>query len=310
MRVFVLLVLGVVLLMGCGTGSEPDSGSEQGEEQAVVPAPAEPPREGEVLSFDGVPIAFSSFGEGEPTLVLIHGWLCHRGFWARQAKELMEHYRLVGLDLAGHGKSGHEREGWPLSAYGEDVKAVVEELGLERVVLVGHSMGGMVALEAARLMPERVVGVIGVDTFHNAATQVDPEVWERRMQRFEKDFKGSCEESVRKFFSETADPSLVRKATSSMCRSSPEMAISLLRQHGAYDLAAALRRVEVPVRTINSDMYPTDVQGNREFSPGFDMTLMEGAGHFPMMERPEEFNRLLVDAVGLVTGAAPSASGR
>ena len=64
-----------------------------------------------------------------------------------------------------------------MSAYKDDVQAVVEQLGLERVILVGHSMGGPIALEAAPELADRVLGVIGVDALHNADQEWPPEVY-------------------------------------------------------------------------------------------------------------------------------------
>ncbi len=67
-------------------------------------------------------------------------------------------------------------------------------------------------------------------------------------------------------------------------------AIAILRSLEDYDLHTAVRAATVPVRCINSDMYPTDIEANRRIWPGFDAVVMKGAGHYPMLERPDEFN--------------------
>src|SRR5262245_35459020 len=113
---------------------------------------------------DGVPIRFEATGAGEPALIFVHGWALDRRIWDDEVKRLSARHRVVALDLAGHGDSGGGRTEWTLAAFGEDVKAVAESVGAKRVVLVGHSMGGPVVLEAARRMPERVSGLILVDT--------------------------------------------------------------------------------------------------------------------------------------------------
>src|SRR5512141_88263 len=109
-----------------------------------------------VVSFDGVPIAFSSAGHGDTTLVLVHGWACDRTFWAAQIQPLSTSYRVVAIDLAGYGQSGVNRREWSMRAFGQDIAAVMDSLRLRNVVLVGHSAGGYAVLEAARLRPQQV----------------------------------------------------------------------------------------------------------------------------------------------------------
>ena len=116
---------------------------------------------------DDVKIAFTTEGIGEPAVVFVHGWSCDRSYWRNQMSLFAEQYQVVAIDLAGHGTSGVERDDWTVEAFGGDVAAVVKKLGLEKVVLVGHSMGGPVNIEAARLIPDRVVGLIGADTYHD-----------------------------------------------------------------------------------------------------------------------------------------------
>ncbi|NIP15292.1 MAG: alpha/beta hydrolase, partial [Gemmatimonadetes bacterium] len=65
---------------------------------------------------------------------------------------------------------------------------------------------------------------------------------------------------------------------------------------------AAMRDARVPIRAVNGDLYPTNVEGNRKYAPGFEAVIMEGVGHYPMLERPEEFNRHLAAAVAALVG--------
>ena len=101
-------------------------------------------------SADGTSIRFQVDGAGEPTLVLVHGWALDHCLWDGQVPWLSKTHRVVTLDLAGHGGSGRARAQWTMNAFGQDVQAVVEAVGMNAVILVGHSMGGPVVLEAAR----------------------------------------------------------------------------------------------------------------------------------------------------------------
>ncbi len=273
--------------------------------QAPPPAPEEPApaahappavTEGTAASVDGVPIAYSVEGEGEVAVVLIHGWSCDRSYWREQIEPLMAAYEVVSIDLAGHGSSGVERGEWRLAAFGADVKAVVEALDLEKAVLVGHSMGAPVALEAAALLPGKVLGVVAVDALHDADSRPDPEQWQRRIESYENDFSGTCSQFVRSMFLDTADPDLVESTAMDMCAAAPEIATALIGRFGEYDTAAALKAAGVPVRAINSVVYPTNVEGNRRYAD-FDARFFDGAAHFPMLVIPEELNRQLLEVL-------------
>ena len=121
---------------------------------------------GVVESFDSVPVSYSQYGKGDVTLVFIHGSCCDSRYWYKQITFFARKYPLVTIDLAGHGHSGLNRKKYTLSAFGKDIKAVVDKIGAKKVILIGHSMGGGVIAEASLLMPQRVVGLIGVDTLH------------------------------------------------------------------------------------------------------------------------------------------------
>ena len=117
-----------------------------------------------VPSKDGTPISYEIYGLGEPSLVFVHGWSCDARYWRAQLSHFSKNHRVVVLDLAGHGHSGLTRMRYTMKAFGEDVQAVTEATNSQKVILIGHSMGGLVSLEAARLLPQRVIGVIGIDT--------------------------------------------------------------------------------------------------------------------------------------------------
>jgi len=288
-----------LVLLACGGAPPP------GPPAAAGPTPRVP-GPGTAVAADGTPLAYTLAGAGSPALVLIHGWMCDQSFWAAQVPALAAAHTVVTLDLAGHGLSGTTREGWPLMALGADVQAVVEQLGLERVILVGHSMGGPVALEAARLMPDRVIGVVAVDSLHNAELKYDPEQMAGLLAAFEQDFVATCGQFSSSMFAAGADPALVEQVTAAMCDGSPEIAMTLFRQFIDYDMGTALAAVTVPVRCINAAGYPTAIEINRKYHPDFDAVIMDGVGHFLMMEKPEAFNQHLAEIVAEIVGTATS----
>jgi pimeloyl-ACP methyl ester carboxylesterase len=256
-------------------------------------------------SFDGVPIHYDVAGLGSPALVFIHGWSCDRSYWERQMEAFQSNHLVVALDLAGHGDSGHERAVWSMEAFGKDVASVVEKLDLNEVVLIGHSMGGSVMLEAGRILTERVVALIAVDTFFDVETILSQEQTEQFLQPFRLDFRTTTRNYVTGFmFTPSTDASLKEAIATDMSLAPPEVATESLAHLVRYDTPSALQETDVPIHCINSDKYTTRVATARQYAPSFDVSVLPGASHFLMMENPEAFNRLLGQAIDkLVAGA-------
>ena len=261
---------------------------------------------GHARSADGVEIAYADQGSGLVAIVFIHGGLADRTFWAPQFVLLSGRYRLVAVDLAGHGASGSNRQALTIAAWAGDVCAVVNALKLPRVVLVGNSLGGPVALEAASLLPGRAIGVVGVDTLHLATQSMPKEEAHARAEAFRKDFAGTCHAMVEALFHPGTQAELRAWAEKRMCSASPVVAAAMMEGFGGYDIAQAFRKAGVPVRAINGDLWPTQTEVNRTITPDFKAVIMKGAGHYPMLERPAEFSRLLVAYVQALDQAARS----
>jgi pimeloyl-ACP methyl ester carboxylesterase len=249
------------------------------------------------LAPDGVKIVYSATGSGEPALVFIHGGLADRTFWDGQLKEFSASHRTIALDLAGHGESGVNRKKWGIPEFGADVRAVVEAEKLKRAVFIGNSLGGPVAIETALLLPGCAVGVIGIDTFQSLVYQMTSEQAHQRAEAFRRDFAGSVKAMVRSLFHADADPKLMADAESRMAKTSPEAAYEMFLSLGGYDVSASARKLNVPLRALNGDLYPTDLTGVRQVKADFEVIVMPHTGHYPMLERPEEFNRRLAEIV-------------
>lgn len=253
-------------------------------------------------SADGVPIAYEVQGNGEPTLVFIHGWSGDGRYWRGQLPYFAQDHRVITIDLAGHGHSGLGRDAYTLPAFGEDVKAVLEDLDVERAILIGHSMGGPVSVAAARLMPERVIGIVGVDTFHHLASEISQEQRDEMLEPLKEDFAPAARQFVASMFIESSDPELRDWILGDMAAAPPEIAISamdeMLSQHADGEAARHFEELTVPVMAINADLWPTDIDANRQLIPDFDAVIMEESDHFLHMTRPAAFNRELERMIG------------
>ena len=248
-------------------------------------------------SIDGTAIAFETQGSELPALVLVHGWSCDRSYWEGQYAPLSAHAQVVVVDLAGHGDSDTARHHFTIASFGEDVAAVVRALDVESVILVGHSMGGDVILEAARQIRDRVRGLVWVDTYDQLEHLQTAERVRERMAPFREDFVNATRAFVRKLFPLSADATLVDRVATDMSSAPLHVALGALEaamNHGRR-VPGLLQQLGLPLVAINPGTPATDVSSLRRH--GIEVTLIPGVGHFPMMEAPLEFNRRLLAAV-------------
>ena len=241
-------------------------------------------------SADGLAIAYDVRGAGETTLVFVHGWACDGSFWREQLDVFAEDFRVVSLDLGGHGASGTDRDRWTLRSLAQDVQAVADALELERFILVGHSMGGPVSLEAARLMPDKVSGILCVDSLHNAELEPPEFTVNQIIEGLRADFPTAMAAIVQSGFDADADPAVVAFVRDKAVAADPAVAIPLIQVLLDLDVRQALSAVTVPVRCINSAAgFATAIEANRKYAD-FDAVILDAGGHFQHMESPERFN--------------------
>ena len=257
-----------------------------------------------VSSKDGTPISYEVFGSGEPTLVFVHGWSCDGRYWREQVPYFSRNHRVIVVDLAGHGHSGLSRSKYTVKDFGEDVRAVVEAVGSRRVILIGHSMGGTVIADAARLMPDRVIGLIGIDTLQNIEYPLTAEELKMMIAPMEKDFRSGSREFVEQMMLPYDDPKLKEWILSDMSAAPTEVALSsmnsLLEEYMTGVASKKFEGIKVPVVAVNADMWPTDIEANRRHMDFFETITLKDTDHFLMLNRPGEFNRALDRAIGIV----------
>lgn len=253
---------------------------------------------GVAISPDGVPIHYDVYGATNPALVLVHGWCCSRRHWDKQVNYFAPHYTVVTIDLAGHGESGRNRLRWTMRAFAQDVGAVVEKLGAEQYLLIGHSMGGGVIVETARRMAKPPLGIVGVDTWRNVDQILTPEQIAESIAPFRADFTHAARVFVSAMFLPTSPVALMEQTVDSMCAVPPAIGIGALEELRGYgrDMQEGLREIKAPKVLINSSSYgPTDTEAARRH--GIEVHLIPGVGHFLMIEAPEVFNQRLKDVI-------------
>lgn len=256
-------------------------------------------------SADGVSVCYEMRGSGTPALVFVHGWSCDRSYWSHQLGHFAKRSQVVAVDLAGHGESGTGRPSSTMKAFGDDVAAVVEKLGLQDIVLIGHSMGGDVIAEAALQLPGRVRGLIWVDVYSSLGAPRTPEDIDLFEAPFRADLVIATRDLVRGMFPPGANPKLVEWVVFDMSAAPPETALDALHHSISNDgpIVERLRELTLPVVAINPDDGSTDIESLERY--GVNTVLVPGVGHFLMMEDPNAFNVALGEAIDAMGKQAP-----
>lgn len=249
---------------------------------------------------DGVAISYSIQGDGATALVFVHGWCGEQWHWREQISPFSADYAVVTLDLAGHGLSGSNRSDWTIEAFANDVAAVVRHLKLQRIVLIGHSLGGSVVAEASAILKDETIALIGVDTWSSLKPQAGGgDDQSQRLADLRNDFGVYVDQWIRRMFPPTADTHLVDCVVKAMARHDPEMAIAAMMGGGRHTatLQRRMRELGAPSYLIASQgsLFPKDAEVARKYGIGF--VEMPDVGHFLMLEAPAPFNALLRNAL-------------
>jgi pimeloyl-ACP methyl ester carboxylesterase len=262
------------------------------------------PGPGTAKSADSVPISYEVHGDGPTTLVFVHGWNCDRTYWRRQIPAFSTDHRVIALDLAGHGASGTDRAVWSIPNFANDVAAVIQALDARNVILVGHSLGGPVVLEAGRLLPDRVTGVIGVEAFFDDWSEPG---FTKFVDQLRTDFSARTRAFVRKgMFLPTTPAALADTISDSMAAAPPEIALPALDSMLAWardrqDIAVSALQAPIGLITMaGGRTRTTRFQRSRGNKPTIGIDEVPGGGHFLMLEIPEAFNAQLRVLLGRI----------
>lgn len=254
-----------------------------------------------VDSFDGVSISFDNKGEGEPAIILVHGWSNTRVIWDAQVSHFSEKYQVIAVDLPGFGKSGNNRSEWTIASYGEDISTIIQQLNLKKVVLVGFSLGAPIVIEAANKVPDHVIGIVLVDDLHMVELQIPPPMAHLLDSTMMDLINNPTKEKLvgGGFFKNNVDSAyhriltILEGASHIGWRESLAGYINWRNDHCTNSIQA----VKAPIIAINSDMQPTNVEAFKKYAPTFKAKIVEDVGHLIMWDNTEEFNRLLEESI-------------
>jgi pimeloyl-ACP methyl ester carboxylesterase len=239
-------------------------------------------------SVEGLALHSTVQGEGK-TIIFVHGWTCDDTTWDSQVPAFSDDYRVVTLDLPGHGKSDSPAtaEDFSMDLFAAAVEAVRAEVGAQRVVLVGHSMGAGVIRKYALNYPDRVAGLVAVDR------TLDVRAWTKPERRGEPSTRERRAARIETMFVDSTPKELRDRIMAMMMGASEETA------QGSRDAMAAPSNqsdqlILAPALTVwgETRMLDPDFE-TRDLVPNWEEARLPGTGHFLMMEQPEAFNAIL-----------------
>jgi pimeloyl-ACP methyl ester carboxylesterase len=254
----------------------------------------------------GIEVAYDDQGGGTP-LVLLHGFPFDRSMWRGQARDLGATCRVIAPDLRGQGETPLGDATLTMGEMAEDVAALLDGLGVGRVVLGGLSMGGYVAFEFLRRFPRRVRALVLADTRPQADTDEARSTREETARRALSDGMAPIADSMlpKLLSANTREgrPDVVERVRAMMLGASPEGAAAALRAMAVRrDQTDLLPEIDVPVLILvgveDPITPPSDAEAMAAKIKGSRLVRIEGAAHLSNVERPEEFDRALAEFVG------------
>lgn len=247
-----------------------------------------------------VEINYFQQGQGDTTVLFLHGWCIEGAYWQNQVEYFSKNYNVYAIDLPGFGKSKAERTNWTIEEYANDVTAFIEAMNLKNVVIIGHSMAGEIMLQTALTNNPRIAGIAGVDNFKFIDVSFTPEQMKQMtdfMGKLEKDFKNSAPVYADMMLFHPATSTEVKdRVKNDFANSDPVIGYGTLinQMQYAYSDAQRLEQLNYKLYLINSDSFPTNETGLKNHCKNsFRVETIYAAGHYPMIEKPTEFNLIL-----------------
>jgi pimeloyl-ACP methyl ester carboxylesterase len=240
---------------------------------------------------DGSRIHYKSYGKGREALVFVHGWTCDMTFWNGQLPDFEKRTRVIAIDLPGHGLSDKPELAYTMDLFARAVDAVMRDAGVERAVLVGHSMGTPVAREFYRKYPQKTLALVIVDGPLRALG--DKKMMEQFIAPLRgPNYKQQAAQFIDSMLGPEVTPSLRERIKTSMLSTPQSVAISAME--GMADESIWKQdKINVPVLAILAKS-PFWLADNEQFfrglAPTLDYQVWNGVSHFLMMEKPKEFN--------------------
>lgn len=249
------------------------------------------------LNRDGVNLYYDASGSGEDTMLFVHGWCCNHTYFQPQRDHFGSRFRVVAVDLRGHGKSDAPDQRYTIRGFADDLAWMCRELGVQRPIVVGHSMGGLIAFILAAEHPELVSAAVLID-----APLLLPEDALAQRRPILETFWGSDYVNAAiayandRFFIDTDDPqrrAAVLEGIAAMPQHVLASAWQSILETNSVPAGKTLGERCLPLIYIGAARPLADTERLRELCPQVMVGQTAGAGHFCQLEVPDQVNAMM-----------------
>jgi pimeloyl-ACP methyl ester carboxylesterase len=247
-------------------------------------------------------VHYEAYGRGQP-VILLHGWLGSWGYWLRTMESLKDQYRCYALDFWGFGDSAKRRDTFQVSDFVGLVEQFMDRLGIDSAPIVGHSMGGTVAIMLALSKPEIVQKAIAVGSpivgdSLNIFLRLAGKPW---IARIVWHMPTALNFGIRAFSPYVVKdwPQWYKMITRDISQATLESFFLSINSLHKTDLRPQLPGVTRPIMGIygvgDNVVEPSQADLIEKSVPVSRIKMMAGSGHFPMLDEPESFNEYLAE---------------
>ena len=252
-------------------------------------------------------IAFNQYGTGDTTLLFVHGWCINKEYWNDQSKYFSDKYKVVALDLPGFGSSDKNRSEWTFEQYTDDINEFIKAEKLENVILIGHSMSGDILLLMDTKYPESVIGIVGIDNLKKPGVillEEENKQVENFFAMMGSNFSATAEVYTKEnLFPKSADPSIINRVTNDIKMNDSVIAMKVLRSLLVVSQKERdmMQQLTHKLYLVNSDFGKTEIDSLKKYcKASAAVVYVHGTGHYPMIEKPAEFNAALEKVIRMI----------
>lgn len=254
------------------------------------------------LSHAGVSLRYDRTGAG-PVVLLIHGWTCNRTFWERQVQALRDRFTVVTVDLRGHGESSPPRTGYSVGTMAGDLEHLVRALAVPRLAIVGWSMGGVVGMELARRLGDRVTALALVCTTpgglsDSSNSRAQPERAAEIRTAINDDFRTFVRSFTTRFFKDGERAPLHSWVATQTQKTPAHAAAATFDALLEADMRPHLAAIKTPALVLHGrhdTLFPlAEGEALAKGLANARLVVFEESAHVPFLEEPEAFNAALV----------------
>ena len=243
----------------------------------------------------GIRLHFIDGGAGDPPLVFVPGWCCDHTFFQPQFDHFKRSNRVFAVDPRGFGQSDRPHGGYDIPTQADDVARVCRDIGLVKPVIIGHSLGGMIAVDLAARYPTLVRAVVAVDPGPLHMLPETRAMFEAFIAALEgPDSKTVREQYIEDMFAAQDDPKRCQWIKETMCSVPIDVALAQLRGvldwNGVGALSLSTSPLLVLRRGTGGSNEPSRLHAQRD---GIKFGVIVGAGHFFQLEVPDQVNPMI-----------------